>query len=115
MWVSYSKMLERRSGSKDELLVFVVIIFIVVVIVIIIVVIIFIVVEKIAVFLGSLYFFLFVIVIGDAIEGDRVGLGHFQFRFTFGATKNFAFFDFVLVDVDFSGTFRAADHGSSLR
>jgi hypothetical protein len=42
-------------------------------------------------------------------------LQDFQFRLAFWATENLAFFDFVFVDVDFSGTFRAADHGSILR
>jgi hypothetical protein len=42
-------------------------------------------------------------------------LRDFQFRLALWATENLAFFDFVFVDVDFSGTFRAADHGSILR
>jgi len=39
---------------------------------------------------------------------DGMDLRDFQFRLAFWATENLAFFDFVFVDVDFSGTFRAA-------
>src|SRR5260370_2641630 len=62
-------------------------------------------------------FFVFVIihVFGDDVQMDGMDLRDFQFRLALWATENLAFFDFVFVDVDFSGTFRAADHGSILR
>jgi len=41
---------------------------------------------------------------------NRMGLRDFQLRLAFRATEDFALFDFVFVDVDFGGTFRAADH-----
>src|SRR5260370_14779244 len=38
-----------------------------------------------------------------------------KFGFALGTTQDLAFLDFVFVDVDFGGTFRATDHGSTLR
>ncbi len=38
-----------------------------------------------------------------------------EFGFALGTTQDLAFFDFVFVDIDFGGTFRATDHGSTLR
>src|ERR1700759_1166739 len=96
--------------TQNDLFVFVILVIIIVVIVIILIVVIIVIVEKVAIFLGAFgHFLFFLIVIGDAIEGNGMSLGNFKLRFAFGAAKNFAFFDFVLVDVDFSGTFRAAD------
>jgi hypothetical protein len=64
-------------------------------------------------------FFVFVIVIihifGDDVQMDGMDLRDFEFGLALWATQNLAFFDFVFVDVDFGGTFRAADHGSILR
>jgi hypothetical protein len=62
-------------------------------------------------------FFVFVIIhiFGDDVQMDGMDLRDFQFRLALWATENLAFFDLVFVDVDFSGTFRAADHGSILR
>jgi hypothetical protein len=85
--------------------------FIIVVIIVIVVVIIG---EQIAVFFGafSYFFFLFfIVIVGNAVEMDRMGLRNFEFGLALGATQDFPFFDFVFVDVDFSGTFRAANHG----
>jgi hypothetical protein len=62
-------------------------------------------------------FFVFVIIhiFRDDVQMHGMDLRDFQFRLALWATENLAFFDFVFVDVDFSGTFRAADHGSILR
>jgi hypothetical protein len=42
-------------------------------------------------------------------------LGNLEFGFALGATQDLAFFDFVFIDIDFGGTFRTTDHGSTLR
>ena len=62
-------------------------------------------------------FFVFIIihVFGNDVQMDGMDLRDFQFRLALWATEDLAFFDLVFVDVDFSGTFRAADHGSILR
>src|SRR5713101_5695452 len=57
----------------------------------------------------------FVRVIGDNVQVDGVRLRDLEFGFALGTTQNLAFFDFVFVDIDFGGTFRATDHGSTLR
>jgi hypothetical protein len=58
---------------------------------------------------------LFVGIIGDEVEVDGMRLRDFELRFALGATQDFAFFDFVFIHIDFGGTFRATDHGSTLR
>src|SRR5882762_4533852 len=63
-------------------------------------------------------FFLFVVfviiqIFGDDIQVDGMDLRHFQFGLALWTTQNLAFFDLVFVDVDFGGTFRAADHDPS--
>jgi hypothetical protein len=75
---------------------------------------------KIAIFprfaLFVVFFVLIIIhIFGDDVQMHGMDLRDFQFRLALWATENLAFFDFVFVDVDFSGTFRAADHGSILR
>ena len=74
---------------------------------------------KVAIFrnLLLLVFFVFVVIIifGNYVQMDGMDLRDFQFRLALWATENLAFFDFVFVDVDFSGTFRATDQGSILR
>jgi hypothetical protein len=63
-------------------------------------------------------FFVVVIVVsffGDEIEMDGMGLRDFELGFALGAAEDFAFLDFVLIDVDFCGTFGAANHGNILR
>jgi hypothetical protein len=62
-------------------------------------------------------FFVFVIIyiFGDDVQMDGMDLRDFEFRLALWATQNLAFFDFVFVDVDLGGTFRAANHGSILR
>ena|ERR1700674_2550501 len=75
---------------------------------------------KIAVFPNFALFFVFFVfiiihILGDDVQMDRMDLQDLQFGLALWATENLAFFDFVFVDVDFSGTFRAADHVSILR
>jgi hypothetical protein len=64
-----------------------------------------------------LVFFVFVVIhiFGDDVQMDGMDLRDLQFGLALWATENLAFFDFVFVDVDFSGTFRATDQGSILR
>src|SRR5262249_35543459 len=54
-------------------------------------------------------------IFGDEIQMDRMSLRDFELGFTLGAAQDLAFFDFVFIDVDFSGTFGAADHVCILR
>jgi len=56
-----------------------------------------------------------IVIIGNDVQMDGMDLRDFQLGLAFRATENLAFFDFILVDVDFGGTFWAADHGSILR
>jgi hypothetical protein len=75
-------------------------------------------VKEVAVFSGLVLFLfvvLFVQVIGDEIQVDRMRLRDLQFGLAFRTAQNLAFFDFIFVDIDFGGTFRATDHGSTLR
>ncbi len=62
-----------------------------------------------------LFVFLFVEILGDEVQVDRMHLRNLQLGLALRATQDFAFFDFVFIDVDFGGTFRAADHGFFLR
>jgi len=62
-----------------------------------------------------LILFVIIIIIGNDVQMDGMDLRDFQLGLAFRATENLAFFDFILVDVDFGGTFWAADHGSILR
>src|SRR5882762_5053272 len=71
---------------------------------------------EVAVFGNLILLVLFVIIIiGNDVQMDGMDLRDFQLGLAFRATENLAFFDFILVDVDFGGTFWAADHGSILR
>jgi len=72
---------------------------------------------EVAIFGDFLLLVLFVIIvfIGNDVQMDGMDLRDFQLGLAFWATENLAFFDFILVDVDFGGTFWAADHGSILR
>jgi uncharacterized membrane protein len=75
-------------------------------------------VYEIAIFPGLVFVFLvvlFVGVIGDEVQVDGMRLRNLEFGFALGTTQDFAFFDFVFIDIDFGGTFRATDHGSTLR
>src|SRR5262249_15627736 len=64
-------------------------------------------------FLFFLFFFL-VEIIGDEVEMHGMGLRDFQLGFAFGTAQNLAFLDFVFIHIDFGGTLRATNHGSSL-
>jgi hypothetical protein len=62
-----------------------------------------------------LVLFVIIVIIGNDVQMDGMDLRDFQLGLALRATENLAFFDFILVDVDFGGTFWAADHGSILR
>src|SRR5882757_9889553 len=62
-----------------------------------------------------LVLFVIIVIIRNDVQMDGMDLRDFQLGLAFRATENLAFFDFILVDVDFGGTFWAADHGSILR
>jgi hypothetical protein len=55
-----------------------------------------------------------VIVFGDDIDLDRMDLYHFHLGFALRTGQDFAFLDFIFVDVDFSSAFRTPDHGENL-
>src|SRR6266851_7643632 len=77
-----------------------------------------IIVDEVAIVSGLAFVFLvvlFVRVIGDKVQVEGMRLRDLEFGFALGATQDLAFFDFVFVDIDFGGTFRATDHGSTLR
>jgi len=59
--------------------------------------------------------FLFVEVVRDGVQMDRMRLRDFQFRFTLWAAQDFALLDFVLIHVNFGATIGAANHGTILR
>src|SRR5258708_11476646 len=74
--------------------------------------------DEVAIFCGLLLILLIVLlvrVIGDNVQVDGMRLRDLEFGFAFGTAQDLAFFDFVFVDIDFGGTFRATDHGSTLR
>ena len=61
-----------------------------------------------------LFLFFFVIVIRDGIDLDGMDLHDFHFGFALGAGQDFAFLDFIFVNVNFGGAFRTTDHGENL-
>src|ERR1700722_18008688 len=63
------------------------------------------------VFLFVLFVFV-VVILGKDDEVHGMNLRHFQLGVTFTAADNFAFFDFVFVQVDVRVTFRALGHGN---
>jgi hypothetical protein len=74
--------------------------------------------DEVSIFPGLAFIFfvvLFVRIIGDEVQVDRMRLRDLEFGFALWTTQDLAFFDFVFVDIDFGGTFRATDHGSTLR
>jgi hypothetical protein len=81
------------------------------------------VIGKVAVFIKLVFVILLVVffvfflveVIGNGIQCHWVRLRNFQFGFALGAAQDFSLFHFVFVHIDFSGTFRAAEHVSILR
>jgi hypothetical protein len=52
----------------------------------------------------------FVFLVGNNVYLDGLGLGHFQLHFTFRASQDFAFFHFVLFQIDDSAAFGTSDH-----
>jgi hypothetical protein len=78
---------------------------------------IFVIFGKIAVFSGFflLLIIFFIEVVGNEVEMHGMRLRNLELGLALGAAQDFAFFDFVLVHINFSGTLRAADHGSILR
>jgi hypothetical protein len=96
----------RRSGRCALFLVFFLVFLIIIV-------------DEIAIFPGLVLFPVFVVlfvrVIGDEVQVDGMRLRNLEFGFALGTAQDLAFFDFVFVDVDFGGTFRATNHGSTLR
>jgi hypothetical protein len=61
--------------------------------------------------LSDRFFFLFfVLVFGDGDELNRMDLSYFKLGIAFRAAKYFAFFDFILVEIDLGVAFRASDH-----
>ena len=69
-------------------------------------------------FLGAFRFILvilIVLIIRNEIEVHGMRLGDFEFRFALGTAQNLPFFNFIFIDIDFRGTFRATDHGTILR
>jgi hypothetical protein len=96
----------RRRGTRALLLVLFLVFLVIIV------------VDEIAIFAGLVFFVivvLFVRVIGDEVQVDGMRLRNLEFGFALGTTQDFAFFDFVFIDIDLGGTFRATDHGSTLR
>jgi hypothetical protein len=68
------------------------------------------------VFLVVLVFVIFfVYVIGNGVQRHRMRLRNFQFALALRTAQDFSLFHFVFVHIDFSGTFRAAEHVSILR
>src|SRR6266404_963065 len=66
-------------------------------------------------FLLLVLFVIIIIIVGNDVQIDGMDLRDFQLGLAFRATEKLGFFDFILFDVDFGGTFWAADHGSILR
>jgi hypothetical protein len=98
---------DARAGGQCLLLLVIFFVFLVIIIV-----------DEIAIFSRLFFLFLvvfFVRIIGDEVQMDWMRLRDLEFGFTLGATQDLAFFDFVFIDIDFGGTFRATDHGSTLR
>jgi len=96
----------RSHGACFLLLVFFFVFFVIII------------VNEVPIFPGLVVFFLvvlFVGIIGDEVQVDRMRLRDLQFGFALGTAQDLALFDFVFIDIDFGGTFRATDHGSTLR
>jgi hypothetical protein len=97
----------KRRGPRRLLFVFFFIFLVVIIIV-----------DEVAIFPGLAFVFLvvlFVRVISDEVQVDGMRLGNLQLGFAFRTAQDLAFFDFVFIDIDFGGTFRATDHGTTLR
>jgi hypothetical protein len=82
----------------------------------------FVLVDQIAVFALFFFVLIFVVIIvivlilfGNDVQMHGMCLGNFHFGFALWAAQDFAFLHFVFIDVDFRGTFGAANHGNILR
>jgi len=64
--------------------------------------------------LRLLVLFLLILVIQDGVYLDGVDLNDFHLGFALGTGQDFAFFDFIFVDINFSSAFGTADHGENL-
>jgi hypothetical protein len=76
----------------------------------------FLILEKIAVFAGFSFFFLFFLVVevvGDEVQMYGMRLRDLELGLTLGAAQDLAFFNFVFVHIDLCGALGAADHGTS--
>src|SRR5665213_2787092 len=62
----------------------------------------------------GLLVFAFIFIFGNNDEVHRMDLGHFQFHIAFGTAYNFAFLNFVLVQVNLGIALWASGHGVSL-
>jgi len=60
-----------------------------------------------------LFVVLFLDIIGNRIQGDRMSLRYFQFAFTLGAAQDFSLLYFVFINIKFCGTIWATEHGSN--
>jgi hypothetical protein len=58
--------------------------------------------------------FVIIVIVRDDIDLDGVNLHNFHFGFALGTGQDFAFLDFVFVNIDFGGAFRTPDHGENL-
>jgi hypothetical protein len=66
-------------------------------------------------FVSFFVLFFFIHIVGDEIQMDGMRLRNFELGLALRTAENLALFDLVFIDIDFGGTFRAADHGSILR
>jgi hypothetical protein len=66
-------------------------------------------------FVSFFVLFFFIQVVGDEIQVNGMRLRNFELGLALGTAENLALFDLVFIDIDFGGTFGAADHGSILR
>jgi hypothetical protein len=64
-----------------------------------------------AVFPVFIGLFLVVVFIRDYIQTNRVHLNNLDLHLALRAVEDFAFLDFVFINVKINGTFRTADHG----
>ena len=66
-------------------------------------------------FFGLIGIFVFVIIFRDDVDAHGVSLHDFHLGFALGASENFAFLYFVLIDIDCNRTFGTVNQGRNLR
>src|SRR5215470_11063125 len=80
--------------------------------------------RQVAVFVELLFFLLvkflvlfvvFLELIGNRIQGHRMGLRHLELGLALGAAEDLSLLNFVFVYINFGGTLWATEHGSILR